>query len=261
MNHDIKQPPVSLPDGCTLLAEACNYVLAERTLCTGKQSYPQYITWRKQYDGSVGLGHYFKEDLQAAKEDFARRSELVNEARLLTLDEMAVVYKALMEYDRSDTIDYDNKELLHHIDNLRSKLEHVPDADTYAKVDVLIVEPEKPPYEAHIFCEPYSFCAEVGGNTAVWYPFKDSAVVLANAAWRESGLPFNRKIGGEALHGNIVIARMNERRCFVSLTEEQKERYTQMFSVMEKDSFQKSVDEAVHAYETTPAKDDDTFER
>ncbi len=255
-NGSIKQPPVTLPKGCKLLAETDKYVLAERVFHVNERERTEYITWHKQYDGSVALGRYFANNLQAAKEDFARRSELVDEARLFSPDEMAVIYKALMEYDRSDTIDYNDKTLLQHIESIRDKLNAVPDVDKYAKVSVLIIEPQKPPYEARIYCEPYSFCEEVGGNTAVWYPFKDSAVVLANANGRKSGLPYNRTIDGEPYYGTIVIASMNGRRCFVSLTEEQKMRYSQMFSDKEKDSFQKSVDQAVRVYEPTSLEGD-----
>ncbi len=255
-NNDTKQPPVTLPKGCKLLAETDKFVLAERTFHVNERERTEYITWRKQYDGSVALGRYFANNLQAAKENFARRSELVDEARLFSPDEMAVIYKALMEYDRSDTIDYNDKKLLQHIESIKDKLNVVPDVDRYAKVEALFIEPEKPPYESRIFCEPYSICEEVGGNTSVWYPFKDSAVVVANAKGRESGLPYNRTIDGKPYYGTIVIASMNGRRCFVSLTEEQKNRYSQMFSDKEKDSFQKSVDQAVRAYEPTPPQDD-----
>lgn len=255
-NNDTKQPPVTLPKGCKLLAETDKYVLAERTFHVNKRERTEYITWQKQFDGSVALGRYFADNLQAAKENFALRSELVDEARLFSLDEMAVVYKALMEYDRSDTIDYSDKKLLQHIESIRDKLNAVPDVDRYAKVEVLIIEPQKPPYEARIFCEPYSICEEVGGNTAVWYPFKDSAVVVANAKGGESELPYNKTIDGKPYYGTIVIASVNGRRCLVSLTEEQKNRYSEMFSGNEKDSFQKSVDQAVRAYEPMPSKDD-----
>ena len=255
-NGSIKQPPVILPKGCKLLAETDKYVLAEHTFQVNELDCTEYVTWRKQYDGSVALGRYFVDNLQTAKEDFARRSELVDEARLFSPDEMAVIYKALMEYNRSDTIDYNDKKLIQHIESIRDKLKTVPDVDKFAKVGMLIIEPQKPPYEARIYCEPYSFCEEVGGNTAVWYPFKDSAVVLANANGRKSGLPYNRTIDGEPYYGTIVIASMNGRRCFVSLTEEQKMRYSQMFSDKEKDSFQKSVDQAVHNYDPTPSKGD-----
>ena len=140
---DTKQPPVTLPKGCKLLAETDKYVLAERVFHVNERERTEYITWRKQYDGSVALGHYFANNLQAAKEDFARRSELVEESRLFSPDEMAVVYKALMEYDRSDTIDYNDKKLLQHIESIRDKLNVVPDVDKYAKVEALIIEPEK----------------------------------------------------------------------------------------------------------------------
>lgn len=165
-------------------------------------------------------------------------------------------YKRLYESISKDTIDYDNKELLQHIESVRYKLQAVPDVDKYAKIRVLIVEPEKPPCEAHILCEQDSFCAEVGGNTAVWFPFKDSAVILSNAKGQKSGLSYNRTIDGEPYYGTIVIASMNGRRCSVSLTEKQKSRYMEMFSVKEKDSFQRSVDQAVRSYEPTPSKDD-----
>ncbi len=255
-NASIKQLHVILPKGCKLLAETDKYVLAERTFQVNERNCTEYITWRKQYDGGVALGRYFANNLQAAKEDFARRPELVDEARLFSPDEMAVIYKALMEYDRSDTIDNNDKKLIQHIDSIRDKLKAVADVDKFAKVDVLIIEPRKPPYEARIYCEPYSFCEEVGGNTAVWCPFKDSAVVLANANGCKSGLPYNRTIDGEPYYGTIVIAGMNGRRCFVSLTEEQKKGYSQMFNDKEKDSFQKSVDQPVCDYEPTPSKGD-----
>lgn len=203
--QDTNQPPVKLPKGCKLLAEAGSFVLAEQSVNVNGHSSKHYITWRKQYDGSVGLGHYWNEDLQAAKEDFVRRSDLVDEALLFSYDEMAVVYKALMEYDRSGTIDYNNKELLKHIENIRDKLSEIPDVDKYARIQVLILEPQKAPYEARIYCESYSFCAEVGGNSQVSFPFKDSAVIFSNAQGQKSGLQYNRTIDEEPYYATSSL--------------------------------------------------------
>ena len=120
---------IKLPERCKLLSDYDDYVLAERTLNVGERAQTEYITWHKGLRGGVDLGHYFGDNLQAAKEDFAKRSGLVNEAKLFNSDELAVLYRGLMEYGKSKTIDYEDKKLCEHFENVRDKLERIPGVD------------------------------------------------------------------------------------------------------------------------------------
>lgn len=129
---------IKLPEHCKLLSDYDDYVLAERISNAGEKVNIEYITWHKGLRGGVDLGHYFGDNLQAAKEDFAKRSRLVNEAKLFNSDELAVLYRGLMEYDKSETIDYEDKKLCEHLENIRDKLERIPDVDIekYLRISV-----------------------------------------------------------------------------------------------------------------------------
>lgn len=51
---------------------------------------------------SSSLGHYFEEDLESAKEDFATRAGLVPPDRLLSSEQFVEVYRAVHETLESD---------------------------------------------------------------------------------------------------------------------------------------------------------------
>ena len=85
---------IKLPDNCKLLCDFNGYVLAQRDYKVGDNQRSEYITWQKGQNSGVVLGHYYN-DLQTAKEDFTKRSELVPENKMFNEDELAVLYKAL----------------------------------------------------------------------------------------------------------------------------------------------------------------------
>ena len=132
-----------LPMGAKTLIDFGEYILAERSIKGTDKT--EYITWHKNPKGGVGIGHYFT-DLQAAKEDFVCRTELVSLNKLFTENELAMLYKALTVYEQSTQIDYDNKELCDCIENIGEKLNNIPNIDKYTKIKVLIVPVDETPY-------------------------------------------------------------------------------------------------------------------
>ena len=239
---------IKLPEHCKLLAEFGDYVLAERTFNVGEISNIEYITWYKDPKGGVVLGHYFGDNQQAAKENFAKRSRLVIESKLFDDDELSVLYRGLIEYEKNGAVDYNDKELCGHIENVRDKLERIPDVDIekYSRISVLILEPDKQPYEKNMICELYDYSEEVDGYIDETYPFNDTAVALTNMSGETSGLPFNRTINGQDYYGTIIIANTNDSDNIISLTEQQKAEYLEMFKQQPaKDDFKKSIDRLV----------------
>lgn len=235
-------------------------MLAKREFVALEKQMTECITWNICYDGSVSLGHYFGDDLLAAQEDFAKRSGLVNEGKLFNSDELAILYRGLAEYEKSETVDFDDKELCEHFENVRDKLEGIPNVDIekYSTINVLIIEPNKQPYQKKILCELFIYNEVVGGHTDFTYPFEDSAIIISNTKGEKSGLPFNRKVNGKSYYGNFFIANMNERYNLTFLTSEQIKEYTKQISDIEsRDSFKQSVDKAIseHASSFTPQKD------
>lgn len=236
-----------LPENCTTLVQYGDYVLAKREFEVLAKPRVEYITWSIDNDGSVSLGHYFGDDLPAAQEDFAKRSELVSEAKLFNADEYAVLYRALSEYEYSGAINDDEPKLWQHVENIRFKLDRIPDVDVEknSRIKALIVEPDGRLFEETIVCEPLMHCDIVSGYTRISYPFKDSVVVLSNDKREKSGLPFNQEICGEPFYGNIILANMNDNIKLYSLSPEQIKEYTEMFeSAISLDKFERTVDRA-----------------
>ena len=76
-----------------LLADFGGAVLAgqERENCQGYQ----FVTWIWDYDRTgVSHGHYYEDDFQCAKQDFAVRSGLISRAQLFTPEELTELYRA-----------------------------------------------------------------------------------------------------------------------------------------------------------------------
>jgi len=82
-----------LRDGYKLLGEYGNVVLAGKDL--GEYGF-EFVTWKYTYDRKgVTLGHYYHNDYEGAKEDFAVRSGLINEQKLFKDKELQVIYHTL----------------------------------------------------------------------------------------------------------------------------------------------------------------------
>ena len=76
-----------------LLADFGGAVLAGRELENG-WGY-QFVTWIWDHDRTgVSLGHYYEEDFQGAKQDFAVRSGLISKAQLFSPEELTQLYRA-----------------------------------------------------------------------------------------------------------------------------------------------------------------------
>ena len=76
-----------------LLADFAGAVLAGRELENG-WGY-QFVTWIWDHDRTgVSHGHYYEEDFQGAKQDFAVRSGLISKAQLFSPEELTQLYRA-----------------------------------------------------------------------------------------------------------------------------------------------------------------------
>ena len=76
-----------------LLADFSGAVLAGRELENG-WGY-QFVTWIWDHDRTgVSHGHYYEEDFQGAKQDFAVRSGLISKAQLFSPEELTQLYRA-----------------------------------------------------------------------------------------------------------------------------------------------------------------------
>ena len=183
MENNIKE----LPNGYTPLVAYKGYVLAEKDF-EYSESKKQYVTWM-QNDRGFALGHYFT-DKAVAEEDFAVRTELINPKKMFNSDELAVLYKALKDFDAAGNFDYDDKTLCSSIENAREKLESIPEVDIekYSKIKVLIIEPGKEPRPAEIINDLYTLQDLVGGYFDVTHPDQDGSVAVVfqrrrQAAW------------------------------------------------------------------------------
>ena len=82
---------VGLQDTFKVLAEFGDAVLAGRSCKTGAK----FVTWEWDFDRQgVHAGHYFMENYEAAKQDFAVRAGLVERQRLFSDEQLAVIRNA-----------------------------------------------------------------------------------------------------------------------------------------------------------------------
>ena len=79
---------VGLDDTYKVLADFGDAVLAEQFGKTGAR----FVTWEWDFDRKgVHAGHYFMENYEAAKLDFAARAGLINEQRLFSDEQLAAI--------------------------------------------------------------------------------------------------------------------------------------------------------------------------
>ena len=82
---------VGLDDTYKVLADFGDAVLAEQFGKTGAR----FVTWEWDFDRKgVHAGHYFMENYEAAKLDFAARAGLINEQRLFSDEQLGVIRNA-----------------------------------------------------------------------------------------------------------------------------------------------------------------------
>ena len=82
---------VGLDEDYKILADFGDVVLAGRCCKTGTK----FVTWEWDFDRQgVHAGHYFMENYEAAKQDFAVRAGLVESQRLFSDEQLAVIKNA-----------------------------------------------------------------------------------------------------------------------------------------------------------------------
>ena len=82
---------IGLDDTYKVLADFGDAVLAGRSCKTGAK----FVTWEWDFDRQgVHVGHYFMENYEAAKKDFAVRAGLVESQRLFSDEQLAVIRTA-----------------------------------------------------------------------------------------------------------------------------------------------------------------------
>lgn len=80
-------------EGYRLLAEYRNTVLAMKDSDTFR---PECVTWERTPDGNeLFQGHYFADNYDAAKKDFAVRSGLISQDELFSKEELAAISHAI----------------------------------------------------------------------------------------------------------------------------------------------------------------------
>ena len=82
---------IGLEDSYKVLADFGDAVLAGRSCKTGAK----FVTWEWDFDRQgVHAGHYFMENYEAAKQDFAVRAGLIESQRLFSDEQLAVIRNA-----------------------------------------------------------------------------------------------------------------------------------------------------------------------
>lgn len=99
---------------------------------------------------------------------------------------------------------------------------------------VLVVEPEKVPYEKEIPTGLASLQKEVGGWMEAVYPFEDDVALICNEEGKLMGLPMNRALRDDngqiydIVSGTFLVVGLGEE-TFTSLSNQQTEKYKQKF--------------------------------
>lgn len=98
------------------------------------------------------------------------------------------------------------------------------------KIRVLIVEPNKEPYEVILKNGLKPRQKLVGGLIEYCYLLDDDSVALiCNEEGKILGLPFNREIGYDVICGNFIIVGDDGSGVDLSLTDEQIDKYKNRF--------------------------------
>ena len=116
-----------------LLADFGGAVLAGQERENG-QGY-QFVTWIWDYDRTgVSHGHYYEDDFQSAKQDFAVRSGLIPRAQLFSPEELTELYRTTdhfleegpeLDYKQQKTIQEARTKIEYAVPDLQSRLEQV----------------------------------------------------------------------------------------------------------------------------------------
>ena len=95
---------------------------------------------------------------------------------------------------------------------------------------VVMLEPDKPAYEAEIADELRAFQHAVRGRIERVYPFEDNAALVANEEGLIHDMDANRTINGKLYVGPLFIIGVDDDGEFCSLTEEQIQKHLEAFS-------------------------------
>ena len=98
---------------------------------------------------------------------------------------------------------------------------------------MLVVEPHKEPYEMVIPDGLEPLQQAVGGWIECTYPFDDNAYVISNEEAKLIGLEGNRRVNGGIYAGTMLIAGDDGEGGTMDLTDEQIQKYTEMFKTPE----------------------------
>ena len=98
---------------------------------------------------------------------------------------------------------------------------------------MLVIEPHKEPYEMVIPKGLEPLQQAVGGWIECTYPFDDNTYVVGNEEAKLIGLEGNRRINGQIYAGTILIAGDDGCGGTMDLTDEQIQKYTEMFKTPE----------------------------
>ena len=94
---------------------------------------------------------------------------------------------------------------------------------------VVIVEPEKAPYEAELPDTLEAMQDVVGGHIEIAYPFSDRACIVCNETGLLDGLPLNRAVNAETIiAGTFFVCGLGEED-LKSLSKEQVQTYLKRF--------------------------------
>ena len=141
---------IGLEDSYKVLADFGDAVLAGRSCKTGAK----FVTWEWDFDRQgVHAGHYFMENYEAAKQDFAVRAGLVESQRLFS-DEQIAVIKNACEFALEDdaTLSYAEEKQLHSVQAVSYTHLDVYKRQRTTCLPASCAVPPKP--------QPFVFCAQ-----------------------------------------------------------------------------------------------------
>ena len=101
-------------------------------------------------------------------------------------------------------------------------------------MNVLMVEPEKAPYETQIGDDLQSMQAAVGGYIQAVYPYEEPVALICNEDGKMNGLPLNRALRDsdgdiyDIIAGNFFIAGLGQSN-FTDLPHDLAEQFAEQF--------------------------------
>ena len=95
---------------------------------------------------------------------------------------------------------------------------------------ILSLEPHRRPYESELVNELSAMQQAVGGLIEFTYPFDDNVMICGNEEAKLEGLEGNRRVYGSVYCGNLFLIGDDGEGGCVSLTDEQMQKYTEMFA-------------------------------